>query len=58
MKKYIAPKTDVVSTFSQQLLAASDSYVRRCGPECRLWHICQDRDTSGWKTCRDFKFKD
>jgi len=55
-KKYTTPTLDIVLVSSLQMLAAS-SYIHRCSPSCRFWHICRDRDETGWKECSDFKFK-
>ena len=53
-KKYTTPTLDIVLVSSLQMLAAS-SYIHRCSPSCRFWHICRDRDETGWKECSDFK---
>lgn len=58
-KKYTTPTLDIVLVSSLQMLAASSqsSYIHRCSPFCRFWHICRDRDETGGKECSDFKFK-
>lgn len=61
-KTYVVPKSDLIEIGCEGIIASSGSYNSsidkhycRCDENCKIWHICLDRQL--YKTCLDKKGK-
>jgi len=52
-KKYITPTTTVVQCHTANIMVGSycEDERKRCNSNCKIWHVCQDRDSGTY--CND-----
>lgn len=56
-QEYIKPTTTVFRIEPEGVICGSDARPYICNDDCKIWHICRDRDTRRGDFCIDKEYK-